>query len=67
VRGGSSFGQTDDFGTRSAGETIHMRDLHATILRLMGMDQNQMTYLSQGRLKKLTDIGGNEIKGIMTL
>src|SRR5712664_874245 len=56
VRGGSSFGQTDDFGTRAAGEMIHMRDLHGTVLRLMGLDQNQLTYLNQGRLKKLTDI-----------
>ncbi len=67
VRGGASFGQTDDFGTRAAGEIIHMRDLHATILRLMGLDQNQLTYLNQGRLKKLTDIGGNVIQKIITV
>ena len=66
VRGGASFGQTDDFGTRAVGETIHMRDLHATILRLMGLDQNRLTYLSQGRLKKLTDIGGSVIQDIVT-
>jgi uncharacterized protein (DUF1501 family) len=67
VRGGSSFGQTDDFGTRAAGEMIHMRDLHSTVLRLMGLDQNQLTYLNQGRLKKLTDIGGRIIKEIVTV
>lgn len=65
VRGGSSFGQTDDFGTRAAGEMIHMRDLHGTVLRLMGLDQNQLTYLNQGRLKKLTDIGGRVIQEII--
>jgi hypothetical protein len=42
-----------------------MRDLHATILRLMGLDQSQLTYLNQGRLKKLTDIGGNVVKDIV--
>jgi uncharacterized protein DUF1501 len=67
VRGGSAFGETDDFGTRAAGELIHMRDLHATILRLMGLEQNQLTYLNQGRLKKLTDIGGRVIKEILAV
>jgi hypothetical protein len=67
VRGGSAFGETDDFGTRAAGDLIHMRDLHATLLHLIGLDQNRLTYLSQGRLKKLTDIGGTPIRQIMSV
>jgi hypothetical protein len=65
VRGGASFGETDDFGTRAAGELIQMRDVHATFLQLLGLDQNQLTYLSQGRLRKLTDIGGRVIQEII--
>ncbi len=67
VCAGSSFGETDDFGTRAVGEHIHMRDVHATFLRLLGLDQNQLTYLNQGRLKKLTDIGGRVISQIVAV
>jgi hypothetical protein len=66
VRGGSSFGQTDDFSLRSADTSIPLRDVHATLLRLIGLDQNRLTYLHAGRFKKLTDIGGRVIQEIVT-
>jgi hypothetical protein len=65
VRGGATFGQTDDFSVRAAGDEIPLRDVHATILHLMGLDQNRLTYLHAGRYKKLTDIGGRVIREIL--
>ena len=58
VRGGATAGETDEFSLRSVGDPIHMRDVHATLLDLMGLDDEHLTYLYGGRLRKLTDIGG---------
>ncbi len=65
IKTGSTFGETDDFSVRAAGEEIPLRDVHATLLRLMGLDQNRLTYLHAGRYKKLTDTGGRIIKEII--
>src|SRR6266545_11817 len=54
VKGGSTFGQTDDFSVRAAAEEIPIRDFHATLLYLMGLDQERLTFLHAGRYKKLT-------------
>jgi hypothetical protein len=58
VRGGQVIGGTDDFGFRAVQDPIHVNDLHATILRLLGLDHTQLTYLFQGRQQRLTDVGG---------
>src|SRR5260221_10902808 len=58
VKPGSMFGETDDFSVSAAGEEVPIRDFHATLLWLLGLDQNRLTYLNAGRFKKLTDIGG---------
>ncbi len=65
VKPGATFGETDDFSVRAAGDEIPLRDLHATILRLMGLDQDRLTYLHEGRYKRLTDIGGRVITEII--
>ncbi len=65
VQGGESFGETDEFSVRAAGDEIPLRDVHATILRLMGLDQDRLTYLHEGRYKRLTDIGGRVIDEIL--
>ena len=65
IKPGTTFGATDDFSVRAAGEEVPVRDVHATILRLMGLDQNRLTYLHAGRYKKLTDIGGRVIQEIL--
>ncbi|MEZ5351397.1 MAG: DUF1501 domain-containing protein [Bryobacteraceae bacterium] len=65
VKAGATFGDTDDFSVRAAEEPIPVRDVHATILDLMGLDQNRLTYLHAGRYKKLTDIGGRVIREVM--
>lgn len=67
VRAGSTFGETDDFGLKNAEAPIPLRDVHATFLRLLGLDQNRLTYLHAGRYKKLTDIGGRIINQVVTL
>ncbi|MBI1353016.1 MAG: DUF1501 domain-containing protein [Acidobacteria bacterium] len=65
VKAGASFGQTDEFSVRAAGDEIPLRDVHATILRLMGLDQDRLTYLHEGRYKRLTDIGGRIINEVL--
>ncbi len=59
VRGGQIIGATDDFGFRAVHDPIHVNDLHATILRLLGLDHTRLTYLFQGRQQRLTDVGGD--------
>jgi Protein of unknown function (DUF1501) len=65
VKPGTSFGETDDFSVRAAGDEIPIRDFHATLLWLLGLDQNRLTYLHAGRFKKLTDTGGRVIREII--
>jgi uncharacterized protein (DUF1501 family) len=63
VKAGSSIGDTDEMGLRGVeGQRYHMRDFHATILQLLGIDQNRLFMLHNGRNEKLTDFGGNVIK-----
>jgi len=65
VKPGATFGETDELSVRAAGDPIPVRDVHATILRLLGLDQERLTYLHAGRYKKLTDIGGRIIREII--
>ena len=65
VRPGATFGETDEFGLKSIADPIPVRDVHATIQRLMGLDPDRQTYLHAGRYKKLTDIGGRVITEIL--
>ena len=65
VKGGQAIGDTDEFGLRALeGSRYPMRDFHATILHALGLDQNQLFYLHNGRNEKLTDFGGNVIKQV---
>ena len=66
VKGGSKAGETDEFSLRSAGEPIHMRDVHATILNLMGIEDERLTYRYAGRNRRLTDIGGRTLEEIIS-
>ncbi|MDA2926124.1 DUF1501 domain-containing protein [Acidobacteria bacterium AH-259-G07] len=65
VQGGSRVGETDEFGIGAVGESIHMRDVHATILDLLGLSDERLTYLHDGRFRRLTDIGGKILKEII--
>ncbi len=66
VKRGSTAGQTDEFSLRSIGQGIHIRDVHATLLKLMGLDDDSLTWLHAGRLRKLTDIGGQVLHEIIS-
>src|SRR5579859_6157629 len=61
VKAGASIGETDELGLRALDKRLHMRDFHATILNLLGLDQNRLWFLHNGRNEKLTDLGGNVI------
>ena len=58
VKGGTTYGQTDDLGYHPTEDPMHVRDLHATILHLLGLDHERLTYRYQGRAFRLTDIAG---------
>ena len=58
VKGGHSYGATDDFGMRAVHDRVHVHDLHATILYLMGLDHEKLTYRYSGRDFRLTDVHG---------
>jgi Protein of unknown function (DUF1501) len=64
VKGGATAGETDEFGIRALRQPIPLRDVHATILDLMGLSDERLTYLHAGRFRKLTDIGGKVLKEI---
>ena len=58
VKGGFTYGRTDDLGYYPIADPMHVRDLHATILHLLGLDHERLTFRFQGRPFRLTDIGG---------
>ena len=64
AKGGRTVGQTDDFGLYGVGDRFHMRDFHATMLHMLGLDQHKLWYLHNGRHEKLTDFGGKPITGV---
>jgi hypothetical protein len=51
-------GATDELGFRAVEQPIHVHDLHATMLGLLGLDHERLTYHFEGRVRRLTDIGG---------
>jgi hypothetical protein len=65
VKGGMAHGATDDWGYYSVEKKVHMHDLHATILALLGLDHEKLTYRYAGRDFRLTDVAGNVVKEIM--
>ena len=58
VRGGMAYGATDDFGFKAADGMMHVHDVHATILRLLGVDHERLTYRYAGRDFRLTNVSG---------
>lgn len=65
IKAGTAAGRTDDFGLRAADKPIPLRDVHATVLHLLGLDNMALTYLHEGRYKRLTDTGGRPIREIL--
>ena len=60
IKGGKSIGATDEFGLKAVQDRVHIHDLHATVLKLLGLDHTKLTYLFEGRQQRLTDVGGDE-------
>ncbi len=65
VKGGQAYGATDDFGYAAAENKVHVHDLHATILHLMGFDHTLLTYFHGGRDMRLTDVEGRVVRELV--
>jgi len=65
VRGGVVHGATDDFGFSAVEDKVHVHDLHATILHLLGLNHEKLTYRYAGRDYRLTDVYGNVVRDIL--
>ncbi|MCP4787528.1 MAG: DUF1501 domain-containing protein, partial [Fuerstiella sp.] len=65
VKSGYSHGATDDFGYYAQENKVHMHDLHATILHLLGIDHEKLTYRYAGRDFRLTDVYGEVVKEVL--
>ncbi len=65
VKGGITYGETDEFGYRAVEKKVHVHDLHATILHLLGLYHERLTYRYAGRDFRLTDVEGNVVRAIL--
>jgi hypothetical protein len=65
IRPGSSYGESDELGFNVAADPVHVHDLQATILHLLGFDHERLTFRFQGRDFRLTDVHGHVVKGIL--
>jgi len=65
VRGGKTYGATDDWGYKAVENRLEMHDLHATVLHLLGMDHERLTYRFGGRDMRLTDVRGEVVRDIL--
>jgi len=65
VKAGTTVGRTDDFGYNIVEDPVDVQDLHATMLHLMGIDHEKLTYKFQGRDFRLTDVSGKDVTKLM--
>jgi hypothetical protein len=65
VKGGFGYGATDDYGYFAVKDPVHIHDLHATLLYLLGLDHERLTYRYEGRDFRLTDVHGNVVKEVV--
>ena len=65
IKGGSTYGETDDFSFNIIKDPVSVYDLHATMLHCLGIDHEKLTFKFQGRHYRLTDVHGNVVKGIL--
>ena len=63
--GPTSYGNTDEIGYAAAGNPVSVNDLHATLLYLVGLDHERLTYCHSGRSYRLTDVAGKVIRDIL--
>jgi uncharacterized protein (DUF1501 family) len=65
IRGGSSYGETDEIGLNAAADPVSIHDVHATVLHLLGLDHKRLVYEYNGRRFRLTDVAGKVIEKIL--
>jgi uncharacterized protein (DUF1501 family) len=65
VKGGMTYGATDEYGAAAVEDKVHVHDLHATVLHLLGLDHERLTYRYAGRDFRLTDVHGNVVMEIL--
>jgi arylsulfatase A-like enzyme len=65
IQGGVAYGQTDELGFGAAENPVHVHDLTATVLHLLGLDHQRLTFQYQGREFRLTDVGGSVVHGLL--
>ena len=66
IKGGITHGETDDYSYNIAADPVHVYDLHATMLKCLGIDHTKLTFKFQGRYFRLTDVSGNIIENLLT-
>jgi uncharacterized protein (DUF1501 family) len=65
VQGGQAIGETDEFGLNAVKQRVSVNDFHATLLHLLGLDHEKLTYLHSGRDERLTDVAGKVVEKVM--
>ena len=65
IKPGITYGETDELGFQVVKDKVHVHDLHATLLHLLGFDHTKLTYRFQGRDFRLTDVNGEVVKGLL--
>jgi hypothetical protein len=65
VKGGCAYGATDAIGLRAAEDKVHVHDLHATLLHILGLDHELLTYFHNGRNERLTDVAGRVVHEVL--
>jgi hypothetical protein len=65
IKGGVQWGSTDELGYKPAENPVHVHDVHATMLKLLGIEHTKLTYRFQGRDYRLTDVFGKVVNGIL--
>jgi hypothetical protein len=66
VKGGITYGESDEYGIKAEKDKVHVHDFHATILHLMGLNHLKLTYRHSGRDYRLTDVAGEVVQGILS-
>ena len=65
MKPGLTYGTTDEFGYHAAENPVHIHDLHATVLHLLGIDHQRLTFRTQGRDFRLTDVAGKVVRALL--
>ena len=65
IKGGATHGETDELGYNAVKDVVHVHDLHATLMHLMGINHKKLTFRFQGRQYRLTDVHGHVVKGVI--